>query len=96
MNFVERVMRVMTHVNIGIAMGLVAWVAWSGWQVVTGQIVPDHRPAEIRAAMNPLPADHAVALHREPTGEARDALPPCHASPPATASAAWPVSGGDL
>ncbi len=44
MNFIERVMRVMTHINIGAALGLAAWVLWSGWQVVTGQIAPAYRP----------------------------------------------------
>ena len=40
MDPLERVMRVMTHVNIGAALGMVAWLAWSGAQVVTGQIAP--------------------------------------------------------
>ncbi|RVT51426.1 hypothetical protein [Rubrivivax albus] len=40
MDPLERVMRVMTHVNIGAALGLVVWLAWSGAQVVTGQIAP--------------------------------------------------------
>lgn len=40
MDPLERVMRVMTHVNIGAAIGMLAWLAWSGVQVVTGQIVP--------------------------------------------------------
>jgi hypothetical protein len=31
MHFTERVMRIMTHVNVGAALGLVAWVLWSGW-----------------------------------------------------------------
>lgn len=36
LNTIERVMRVMTHVNIGAALGMVAWLAWSGWMVVVG------------------------------------------------------------
>lgn len=39
MDPLERVMRVMTHVNIGAALGMAAWLAWSGVQLVTGQIV---------------------------------------------------------
>ena len=51
MNFIERVMRVMTHINMGAALGLAAWVLWSGWQVVTGQITPAYRVAEVKALM---------------------------------------------
>lgn len=40
MNFIGRVMRVMTPINIGAALGLAAWMLWSGWQFVTGQIAP--------------------------------------------------------
>ena len=52
MSFIERVMRVMTHINIGAALGLAAWVMWSGWQVVTGQIAPAYRVAEVKALMS--------------------------------------------
>jgi hypothetical protein len=34
---IERVMRVMTHVNIGATLGMAAWLAWSGLQHVSGQ-----------------------------------------------------------
>ena len=51
MDFIERVMRVMTHLNIGAALGMVAWLLWSGWQVVTGQIAPAQRMAEARAVI---------------------------------------------
>lgn len=37
MNTTYRVMRVMTHVNMGAALGMAAWVAWSGLQVAAGQ-----------------------------------------------------------
>lgn len=48
---IERVMRIMTHVNIGTALGMVAWILWSGHQVATGawQVPhvqpPAHTPA---------------------------------------------------
>lgn len=32
----QGVMRVMTHVNVGCALGMVAWVVWSGLAVVGG------------------------------------------------------------
>ena len=51
MNFIERVMRVMTHINIGAALGLAAWVLWSGWQVVTGHIAPAYSAAEVKATV---------------------------------------------
>ncbi len=54
MDPLERVMRVMTHVNIGAAIGMVAWLAWSGVQVVSGQIVPPRAAApEPPAAVAP-------------------------------------------
>lgn len=54
MDPLERVMRVMTHVNIGAALGMVAWLAWSGAQVVSGQIVPPRATApEAPAAVAP-------------------------------------------
>lgn len=36
MRIIERVMRVMTHVNIGATIGTAAWILWSGAQVVIG------------------------------------------------------------
>jgi hypothetical protein len=54
MDPLERVMRIMTHVNIGAALGMVAWLAWSGAQVVTGQIAPARAAApEPPAAVAP-------------------------------------------
>lgn len=85
MNALERVMRVMTHLNIGAALGMVAWVAWSGWQVVTGQVAPI---APIPLAAHPVV--HAEAPHAalsasrqglEPA--TREPVPPCHAAAPA-------------
>lgn len=61
MNTIERVMRVMTHVNIGAALGMVAWVAWSGMLVVGGEwMVPPSRV--------PVPAEEP-RLQSRPTGE---------------------------
>lgn len=37
MNFMERTMRVMTHLNIGATLATAAWVIGSGTQVVSGQ-----------------------------------------------------------
>jgi hypothetical protein len=37
LNSIERVMRVMTHVNIGATIGMAAWILWSGHLVVSGQ-----------------------------------------------------------
>ena len=61
MNTIERVMRVMTHVNIGCALGMVAWVASSGMLVVGGnwKVPPPRVPAP---AMEPR-------LQTQPTGE---------------------------
>lgn len=82
MNFIERVMRVMTHLNIGAALGLAAWVLWSGWQVVTGQIAPGYRAAEVRALMSV--AHGAEPMRLVPLQAAGGPMPPCHM--PATAA----------
>ena len=37
MKTIERVLRVMTHVNIGATLGMAAWLLWSGHLVVSGQ-----------------------------------------------------------
>lgn len=96
MNFIERVMRVMTHLNIGAALGLAAWTLWSGWQVVTGQIAPAHSVAEIRASLAPAHAAGPVAMHLVPVRDGAPALPPCHE--PMTSSPREPgaSSGADL
>ena len=62
MDPLEHVMRVMTHVNIGAALGMVAWLTWSGAQVVTGQIVP----APIAAQPDAPPASTARHCRCEP------------------------------
>ncbi len=69
MTAIERVMRVMTHVNVGATMGMVAWIAWSGHQVVSGDWkVAPHRPTTTPAL--------ALPVLQGP------ALPPCCLVPP--------------
>ena len=62
MKFIERVMRVMTHINIGAALGLAAWVLWSGWPVVTGQIAPGSGAPPPCHAAAPAPKQAALVL----------------------------------
>lgn len=96
MNFIERVVRVMTHINIGAALGLLAWMLWSGWQVVTGQIAPAHRAAEVRALMQTAHAGPPAQMHLVPTQAGAAALPPCHEAPPSPRQAAGVLTGVDL
>lgn len=52
---VMRLLRLMTHFNIGLALGLVVWLAWASWQAVSG----------------PWPAaDQAASLHTRAPGSA--------------------------
>jgi hypothetical protein len=95
-NFIERVMRVMTHINIGAALGLVAWVLWSGWQVVSGQIAPSYRAAEVKALMSVAHAGEPVRLHLVPIQAGTGAPPPCHTAVPAPKPAALVLTGADL
>jgi hypothetical protein len=96
LNFIERVMRVMTHINIGAALGLLAWVLWSGWQVVTGQIAPGYRVAEVQALMHTAHAGQPAQLYLVPVQAGTAALPPCHAAAPSARQAAVVLTGADL
>lgn len=96
MNFVERVMRVMTHINIGAALGLTAWVLWTGWQVVTGQIVLAYRVVEVKALMKVAHAGQPAPMQFVPVHAAGGSFPPCHAPQPAPQQSAVALSGGDL
>lgn len=77
MNFVERVMRVMTHINIGSALGLAAWMPWSGWQVVTGHIAPAYTPSEIRTLVHWTHAGRTTPIERVPVHERGGSTPRC-------------------
>ena len=96
MNFIERVMRVMTHVNIGAALGLAAWIMWSGWQVVTGQIAPAYRVAEVQALMSLEDATEPVPMRLLPVQAGTGALPPCHTAASAPKPSAVALTGADL
>ncbi len=96
MNFIERVMRVMTHINIGAALGLAAWVLWSGWQVVTGQITPAFRVAEVKALMSLAHAGKPAPMHPVPVQAGAAALPPCHTATPAPQRSAVVLTRADL
>lgn len=96
MNFFERVMRVMTHINIGASLGIAAWVMWSGWLLVTGQISPAYRVAEVKALMSTAHAGQSRAMQLVPVQASVDAVPPCHAAMPASQRAAAALSEADL
>lgn len=96
MNFIERVMRIMTHVNIGAALGLAAWVAWSGWQVVTGQIAPAYSTAEFKALVSLAHAGSAAPMRLVPVGAEGAAPPPCHDAPPPARRSGVALTEADL
>lgn len=53
MKTLERVMRVMTHINIGATLGTAVWLLWSGLQVVSGQWTPALRgPAQTPSGLH--------------------------------------------
>jgi hypothetical protein len=87
-----RFIRIVTHINIGVALGLVAWVVWSGWMVATGQLVPAHTPAEIRAWMAPPPAAHLQAA----TTPGAQTFAACHHDTPAVAPGGPLLKGEEL
>jgi hypothetical protein len=75
----QRVMRWMTHLNIGAALGMVAWVAWSGWQVMAGQLgTPPIRQSG--AALHSAAAHQTPPLRLLTDDEAAQAHAHCHPS----------------
>ena len=99
MNFIERVMRVMTHINIGASLGLAAWVLWSGWLVVTGQITPATRVAEVDALTSlarPAQAGEPARMHLVAVQAGAGTLAPCHEATRAPQRASLDLSGADL
>ncbi len=95
MGFTERVMRVMTHVHIGLALGLAAWVLWSGWLVVTGQIAPADRLAEVKALPSRPHAIEPVRMRLVPMDTMTGTLQPCHEAAPSP-PADLVLTGADL
>ncbi len=60
MKTLERVVRLMTHVNIGAALGMTAWIAWSGWEVVSGAWPLPKRGPTTMPANQPHPRPPAL------------------------------------
>jgi hypothetical protein len=71
MHPIERVMRVMTHLNIGLALGMVGWIAWSGVLVVSGEL-----PVRLSVPTAPTTAAPAPAAYPQVRG-ADPSWPPC-------------------
>lgn len=55
MSFTHRVMRVMTHVNIGATLGLIAWLAWASLEVASGARPMPRHPSADRSPAGSLP-----------------------------------------
>jgi hypothetical protein len=58
---IERVMRVMTHVNIGATLGMAAWILWSGMEIVgmPSTASPAVRPPAVHSHGEHAPASHS-------------------------------------
>ena len=63
MKIIERVMRVMTHVNIGATLGMAAWILWSGMEFVgmPSAALPAVRPPAPRSHGEHSPSSHSPA-----------------------------------
>jgi hypothetical protein len=86
---VMRLVRLMTHLNIGAMLGMAAWLIWPGWQVTRGQLVPPR----------PEPQAHSQAepMRLVPVSSATGAA--CHSLPQATTAPQGPgglVPGAEL
>lgn len=95
---VVRLMRLMTHLNVGAALGISAWLLWSGWQLVTGQTAPAYSRAEVDALLAAAqhPAHSSPMLLTSVRTAAATGNLPCHEPLNATQSSAKALSGADL
>lgn len=76
MDIFERVMRTMTHINIGGVIALVAWVLWSSGQGAAGPARLNQTTAETSVRVSPtrtVPAPPLTLILMR----AGEALPPC-------------------
>jgi hypothetical protein len=95
-NFIERVMRAMTHLNLGAALGLAAWLLWSGWQVATGQHPPAYAETQTRALMSLASAGAQVPMRLVPVQAEAMTLPPCQGLAPSPKPEALTLTEADL
>jgi hypothetical protein len=95
-NFIERVMRVMTHINVGATLALMAWFLWSGWPMFNGQVASPGRSADIEALLVMANASPAERLELVPMSSDGTALPPCRRPHAAPNRAEQELSGADL
>jgi hypothetical protein len=64
MKTIERVMRIMTHINIGATLGTGAWILVSGLQIVGGEFsapARHHAPSQHQAPAQTSPHHHGPA-----------------------------------
>lgn len=50
MPFIENVMKAMTHLNIGAAIAMLAWILWSGQHIMRGDVPAAVRYASVQTA----------------------------------------------
>ncbi|MBB2776538.1 UNVERIFIED_ORG: hypothetical protein HNP28_001853 [Comamonas terrigena] len=67
MPFLEKAMRAMTHLNIGAAIAMFAWILWSGQQIVHGNVPVASRSTSAASA----PAKAAAELNMRAPAEAK-------------------------
>jgi hypothetical protein len=84
-----RMMRLMTHLNIGAMLGMFAWLIWSGWQAATGQFVMHRRDLQVHSEPQPMQLLPVSTAERS----VGHCLPP---SATAQQLPGGPVSGADL
>lgn len=99
---VMRLLRLITHFNIGATLATAAWVLWSGAQIVTGHLSPSHRPDEVRQLMEARQrnAEASLSMRLRPvSGPAMSpgsATAPCHADAATSIVRAVPLREADL
>ena len=86
---VMRLMRLMTHLNIGAMLGMAAWLIWSGWQVTHAQF--DIPRTDLPSATGSEP------MRLVPVSMAAQAAGHCEPAPSAVRQASdSALSGADL
>lgn len=67
MPFLEKAMRALTHLNIGAAIAIFAWILWSGQQIVHGDVPVAPRSTSATSA----PPKPVVELNLRAPAEAK-------------------------
>lgn len=96
MSHVDRVWRIVSRINIGVALGLVCWMMGTGWQVATRASLPAQRAGVQDAWMSGAGDGQPAAMQLVPMRAATAARSLCPQAPPTPGQTDAALTGADL